>query len=135
RSTSLAGPGLPERPADVRVERTWSRDGVDGEELSWSVGFGPRTRAWVLRPTGVDGPLPGVLAFHGHDGFKAAGREKIATGPDAPRPELEALRGALYGGRAVADDLARAGFVVLVHDVFTWGSRAFTLDEVPERLR
>lgn len=123
-----------EAPADVRTGRTWERDGVVGQELSWSAGFGPRTEAWVLRPAGVEGPLPGVLALHGHDGFKALGKEKIADGPDGPAPVVEALRRGLYGDRAIADDLARAGFTVLVHDTFTWGSRRFELTEMPDRL-
>ncbi|MFI7692726.1 hypothetical protein ACIBQ6_26900 [Nonomuraea sp. NPDC049655] len=36
--------------ADVRVERTWTDGDLHGEELSWTVGFGPRTRAYLLRP-------------------------------------------------------------------------------------
>lgn len=50
------GPDLPERlrdalgvlalsAADVRVERRWTDGDLAGEELSWTVGFGPRTRA------------------------------------------------------------------------------------------
>ena len=34
-----------EQPRNVSLERNWRADGVDGEEISWSVGFGPRTRA------------------------------------------------------------------------------------------
>ncbi|MFI7110860.1 hypothetical protein ACIBK9_31435 [Nonomuraea sp. NPDC050227] len=45
--------------ADVRVERTWTDGDLHGEELSWTVGFGPRTRAYLLRPRDHDGPLPG----------------------------------------------------------------------------
>lgn len=136
--TGLGVPDGPEGPVDVRVERGWSVDGIAGEELSWSVGFGPRTHAWLLRPDGVTGPLPGVLALHGHDGFKHLGKEKIADGPGgaaARAPAVVALRDALYGGRAIADDLARAGFAVLVVDVLGWGSRRFALEEMPERVR
>src|SRR5690606_21087931 len=39
------------------------------------------------------------------------------------------------GGRAFANQLAREGFVVLVHDVFLWGSRRFPLEVMPERER
>ncbi|WP_199425096.1 acetylesterase [Actinotalea solisilvae] len=133
---ALAVPADPgeEQPADVRSGRRWTRDGVAGEELSWSVGHGPRTHAWLLRPAGVEGALPGVLALHGHDGYKHAGKEKVADGPHGPTPVLAALRAGLYGGRALADDLARAGLAVLVHDAFTWGSRRFELEEMPERL-
>jgi len=67
-------------PADPRVDGRWSADGVDGEEVSWSVGYGPRTRAWLLRPagstgsTGSTGQLPGVVALHSHDGLQGARR-------------------------------------------------------------
>jgi hypothetical protein len=61
----------------LRVEDTWKRDGLAGEALSWSVGYGPRTQAWFLKPDGIEEPLPGVLALHGHDGFKFFGKEKI----------------------------------------------------------
>ena len=40
-----------ETPLDPLVERTWESEGVRGEEVSWSVGYGPRTHAWLLKPT------------------------------------------------------------------------------------
>src|SRR5258706_13416506 len=58
-----------ENPADVSVLRTWEHDGLIGEEISWSVGYGPRTYAWVLKPAGATEPLPGVIALHDHGGF------------------------------------------------------------------
>ncbi|MGE3742465.1 MAG: hypothetical protein AB7I59_23505, partial [Geminicoccaceae bacterium] len=53
----------------VRLERRWTDRGLLGEEVSWSVGFGPRTHAFVLRPEGP-GPFPAVLALHDHGHFK-----------------------------------------------------------------
>ncbi len=131
----LLGVGAPEEPDAVRVERTWVRDGLAGEELSWSVGHGPRTRAWLLKPADAGGPLPGVVALHGHDGVKYYGREKIADGPDPAGPGVADLRTDLYEGRAFANALAAEGNVVLVHDVFGWGSRRFPIDEMPPELR
>lgn len=119
---------------DVRVERTWTADGLDGEELSWDVGYGPRTRAYLLRPHGHRGALPGVVALHCHAGMKWAGKEKIADGPEPPAPEVRRLRGELYGGRAFASELARRGFAVLAHDVTGWGSRRFPLTDMPDRV-
>jgi dienelactone hydrolase len=119
------------QPIDARVETRWSFDGVDGEEVSWSVGYGPRTQAWFLRPSAVSGPLPGVLALHGHDAYKFSGREKVADGPGGVPPELESLRREMYQGRAFANDLARRGFAVLVPDVILWGSRRFETDVMP----
>ncbi|NKZ05290.1 dienelactone hydrolase family protein [Actinomadura latina] len=132
------GPDLPERlrdalgvlelgAGDVRVERRWTDAGLAGEELSWTVGFGPRTRAVLLRPEGAAGPLPGVVAMHCHAGMKWAGKDKIADGPEPPVAEIVRLRARLYGRRAYAGELARRGFAVLAHDVFAWGSRRFPL--------
>lgn len=128
----LVGMASKRRPLDVRIERTWVRDGVAGEEVSWSVGFGPRTHAWLLRPASAARPLPGVLALHGHDDYKFHGKEKIADGPDGTAPGLRTIR-ADYGHRAFANALAAEGFAVLVSDVFMWGSRRFdraAIDEV-----
>lgn len=117
-----------ETPVDLRVEQTWENDGICGEELSWSVGYGPRTTAWFLKPAGAAGPLPGVLALHDHGGFKWYGKEKIADGPDAPEPFVQRFRENAYGGRAWANALVKEGFAVLVHDTFLWGSRKFPMD-------
>ena len=120
-----------EEPKEVRRERRWAHDGLDCEEISWSVGYGPRTHAWVLKPENAQGPLPGVLALHGHDGFQYFGKEKIANGFDGPEPSLANLRASMYEGRAFANALAKEGFVVLVHDVFLWGSRRVPVEEMP----
>lgn len=125
----------PETPLEVRVEHRWERDGLVGEEVSWWVGYGPRTHAHVLKPAGADRPLPGVVALHDHGGFKYYGKEKIADGPDPVPAVLSAYRAQYYGGRAYANDLAAEGFIVLVHDTFLWGSRRFPLEAMPEEVR
>jgi dienelactone hydrolase len=126
-----------EEPSEVKTERKWERDGLLGEEVSWSVGYGPRTHAWVLKPADAQTRLPGVVALHDHGGFKLLGKEKIADGPDAPPRFIVDYRAPPggYGGRALANELAKAGFVVLVHDTFLWGSRGFPLQTMPEFLR
>jgi dienelactone hydrolase len=111
---------------DVRVERTWERDGVRGHELSWFVGFGPRTRAFLLEPVAV-GSYPGLLGMHCHGGVRSTGAEQLVETDRPPHPSAARLRDDVYDGAAVANDLARDGFVVLVHDTFSWGSRAFDL--------
>lgn len=118
----------------VRLERRWTDRGLLGEEVSWSVGFGPRTHAFVLRPEGP-GPFPAVLALHDHGHFKFLGKEKIADGPEGPLPSLSDFRTIYYGGRAYADELARRGYLILANDVFLWGSRRFPLDVMPETER
>lgn len=125
-------------PSDLHVDtpevtygRTWTRDGIAGVELSWH-----DTEAWLLKPAGHIGTdLPAVLLLHGHDGVKFYGKEKVADGPDGPAPGILDLRQRAYDGRAVAASLVGAGFAVLVHDVFPWGSRRVDWDDFPERAK
>jgi len=118
--------------AEVTEHIRWSRDGVDGVELSWETGFGPRSHGWLLRPAGETAALPGVLALHCHGGMKFFGKEKIADGPTGGVPApIKAFRDRCYSGRAVADELARAGHTVLAHDAFGWGSRRFPVAGMP----
>jgi dienelactone hydrolase len=125
----------PEAPLNVRTEARWEADGLTGEEISWSVGYGPRTHAWLLKPAGATGPLPGVIALHDHGGFKFFGKEKIAEGPEDAPTVMRAFWTTYYGGRAWANALAKEGFAVLIHDTFLWGSRRFPLETMSERVR
>lgn len=118
-----------EFPQDVNIEKHWERDGVIGEEITWSVGYGPRSAAWLLHPAG-QGPWPGVIALHDHGGFKYYGKEKIADGPDGAIEMLAQFRSQYYAGRAFANELAREGFAVLVPDAFLWGSRKIPLENM-----
>ena len=68
---------LPEVVQDLRSEMTWERDGLQGEELSWWVGYGPRTHAWVLKPAGAKEPLLGMLALHDHGGSNFTAKRKF----------------------------------------------------------
>lgn len=120
--------------SDLRLEREWIADGVRGRELSWSVGFGPRTRAFFLTPVGHNGVLPGLLALHCHGGVRSTGAEQLVDTGLAPHPSAASLRGSVYAGRALANDLARDGFAVLAHDTFSWGSRAFDLSNPSPKL-
>lgn len=119
-------------PQNVQQQTTWEKDGVVGELVTWSVGYGPATEAWVLKPKGATDPLPAVVALHDHGAVKFYGKEKIGEGVDAPSPYLLGLWKKYYGGRAYANALAKAGFLVLVPDVFLWGSRRFPQTLMPE---
>ncbi|HEY1721140.1 MAG TPA: hypothetical protein VGG27_07830 [Magnetospirillaceae bacterium] len=121
-----------EQPVDLKIERRWTSDGIDGEELSWSVGFGPRTHAFLLRPASSRQQLPGVVALYDHGHYKFYGKEKIADGPAGPIPAVVGFRNTYYSGRAYANDLAREGFAVLIHDTFLWGSRKFPFGAFPD---
>ncbi|NUP58826.1 MAG: acetylesterase [Pseudarthrobacter sp.] len=120
--------GLPE--VSVHWEETY--DGVTTSELSWQLGFGPRTTGWLVRPAGRSAPLPGVLALHCHGGNKFGGADRLVQLPHA-HPSAAAARAGHYDGRALATETARRGFAVLAHDSFAWGSRKFDLSTPPWR--
>jgi dienelactone hydrolase len=123
-----------EQPGDIKIEREWEKDGLVGQEISWFVGFGPRTHAYILKPAKANGPLPGIVALHDHSDFKYFAKEKIADGPEETPPLISKFRQIPYGGRAYVNALAREGFIVLAHDVFLWGSRRFPLDTMLEMM-
>ena len=122
------------RPAalDARLERRFASDGLEIEEVSWAVGYGPRCQAWVLKPQGARGKLPSVLALHDHGGFKYYGKEKIAEA-DHAFPLTQEHRASAYSGVPWANALAKEGFVVLVHDTFAFGSRAVPVESLSPR--
>jgi dienelactone hydrolase len=130
-ATALKIPAIPS--VEVRTEREWVHDGVAGTELSWSVGFGPRTTAWLLRPEGSNAELPGVLALHFHGNVKWVGAEQLVDlGARASVEALE-LRTEYYDDLSPASELAKRGYAVLVHDAFMWDSRRFPLAELGQK--
>ncbi|MGN7151029.1 acetylxylan esterase [Arthrobacter sp. SAFR-179] len=130
-SDALGVPGAGALPAvTVHWEETY--DGATTSQLSWQLGFGPRTTGWLVRPAGRPGPLPGILALHCHGGNKFGGADRLVELPDT-HPSASAARAGHYDGRALATDIARRGFAVLAHDTFGWGSRKFDLSTPPWR--
>ncbi len=124
----------PESPCRCRLTSVGSAYGLEGECLSWWVGYGPRTRAWLLKPAGTQAALPAVLALHDHGGYKFYGKEKIAEGPEPSNRAERAWFESAYGGRAWANALAQRGFLVLVHDTFLWGAGNFPLETMEKSL-
>jgi dienelactone hydrolase len=121
----------PDCPLDAAVNRVTERDGVVTELVSWAQPFGPRTEAFVVRPAGAVGRLPGVVALHDHSAFKYYGKEKLVEIEDEP-PIMREFKQGTYGGVSWANELARRGFVVLVPDNFLWGSRKILPESVPD---
>ena len=109
-------------------------DGVLIRRLRWSVGYGPETTAWLLRPAGVRHNLPGVLGMHCHGGVRSVGGEQLVDLGADSSSRAAWLRAVYYSGRGPANELARRGHVVLVHDSFSWGSRRFDLSRPTPRL-
>lgn len=127
--------GVHRRPVPAVVEEEQRTvDGVQIGRLRWNVGYGPDTTGWLLRPAGASEALPGVLGMHCHGGVRSVGGEQMVDLGEDSRPGVARLRSAWYASRAPANQLARRGFAVLVHDTFSWDSRRFDLSDPAPRL-
>lgn len=120
---------------DISIHDTWEHAGLAIEDLSWQLPYGPRTRAYFLRPARFSKPLPGILALHDHGGKKNWGRQKLVDIPGIPMTGPVRRHREYYGNRAWANFLAESGYAVLVHDAFAFGSRRIRLDDVPWAIR
>jgi dienelactone hydrolase len=130
----IQSPGPRPTPAPV-VQHHFEFDGLSIEHLSWQLPFGPSTEALVLKPAGATGKLPGVVGLHDHGGNKYFGLRKITRISKDPHPLMLRHQENYYGGVAWANELARRGYVVVVHDTFTFGSRRMLLADLPGRIR
>jgi dienelactone hydrolase len=119
------------RASDVVVRRSVESDGLSIEEISWQLPWGPRTEAVFLKPIGASGRLPGILALHDHAGNKYFGKRKITRTAATTHPLMERHQGLYYGGVAWANEIARQGFAVLVHDTFPFESRKVLASDLP----
>ncbi|WP_169974614.1 dienelactone hydrolase family protein [Tautonia rosea] len=117
------------------VQHRFEYDGLLVEHLSWQLPYGPPTEAVLLKPAQATGRLPAVLALHDHGGNKAFGWRKIAQISDDLHPIMREHRERDYGGVSWANELAKRGYVVLVHDTFAFASRRIRLADVPRVLK
>jgi dienelactone hydrolase len=123
--------GVPE----VTVHSRHSFDGLDFERLSWPLPAGPRTEAVFIKPTGAEGPLPGILGLHDHAGNKFLGWRKIVRTGEDFWPIQQTHQAEYYEGLAWANEVARRGYAVLVHDTFPFASRRVKVRDVPEPIQ
>jgi dienelactone hydrolase len=128
---------LPDFPTDFQIVRGEKKnhEGVTITEISWSVGWGPRTQAYLLTPEGLTTPLPGALFLHSHDDVKEFGKEKLVAGGTELPEHAQWVKRDHYGNQAPANELAKRGFAVLAFDAFMWGSRRFPAEIMPNRLK
>ena len=117
------------------VQRKFEHDGLSIEELQWQLPYGPPTEAVLLKPIGATGKLPAVVGLHDHGGNKYFGVRKITRTSREQHPLMVQHQDHYYGGLAWANELARRGYVVLVHDAFAFGSRRMRLDDVPASIK
>ena len=115
----------------VKLIKQYDYDGLQIEELSWSLPYGRPTEAIVLKPINSKGPLPAVLAFHDHGGNKYFGTRKISQTNNRQHPLMIAHQKEYYESRAWANELAKMGFVVMISDAFPFASRRVMLQDVP----
>ncbi len=120
---------------DVRIESTDIRDGLSIQRVSWQLAYGPRTQAVVLKPENAQGKLPAVLGLHDHGGNKYFGFDKITRTTATQQSVMVKHQDHYYGGRAWANELAKRGYVVLVHDTYAFASRRLRMEDVAEPAR
>ena len=115
-------------PCDPRpetVERVDRGDYVQ-ERVYFNTTPDVRAPAFVLIPKKARRPAPGIVALHDHGGFYLWGKEKLLE-LDDEHPVLAEFKRQYYGGKSIASELARAGYVVVVIDMFYWGERRMLL--------
>ncbi len=126
----MAAPELKGFVPEVTVKATYEYDGLIVEELQWQLPYGNPTEAILLKPAGATGPLPTVLGLHDHGGQKYFGKRKITRTSDVQNLAITEHQKDYYSGLPWANELAKRGYVVLVHDVFTFGSRRVLYKDV-----
>jgi dienelactone hydrolase len=89
-----------------------------------------RVPAYVLVPKQRPKPAPAIVALHDHGGFYLWGKEKLVA-IDGEHPVFTEFRERYYGGRSIAIEMVRRGYVVVVTDMFYWGERRMLLDDDP----
>jgi dienelactone hydrolase len=130
----LMRPGGGDTPVAM-VQHRIDYDGLSIEHLQWQLPYGPPTEALVLKPANAKGKLPGIVGLHDHGGNKYFGLRKITRISKDIHPVMLRHQEEYYGGAAWANELARRGYIVLVHDTFTFGSRRMRLADVPANIR
>ncbi len=88
-----------------------------------------RVPAYLLVPKGARN-APGLVGLHDHGGMYRWGKEKL-VGFEQEDPLLAQFKQTCYHNMGTADDFARAGYVVVVPDIFYWGERRLQYEEPP----
>lgn len=117
---------------EARIKSIYNFENIKIELLEWNMPYGPPTEAYFLKPERTNKRIPGILVFHDHGGFKYFGKSKLIKLKDKPHPMIEEHQRIYYGSRAIANELAKHGYGVLVPDIFTFESRKLNYNEVPE---
>jgi dienelactone hydrolase len=126
----------PPAPAPkAKLVRRADVDGLHIEHLEWQLPYGPPTKAIFMKPAGARGKLPAIVGLHDHGGNKYFGARKITRTSDDMHALMNDHQKHYYGGAAWANEIAKRGYAVLVHDVFMFASRRVRLADLPGRIR
>jgi dienelactone hydrolase len=118
-------------PRAETIERVDRGDYVE-ERIRFDTTPDIRVPAFFLAPKKARLPVPGIVALHDHGGFYIWGKEKLVEQP-GEHAVLAEFKRQSYGGKSIASELARAGYAVLVIDMFYWGERRMLLaDDAPD---
>ena len=126
----------PPAPAPkAKLVRRADVDGLHIEHLEWQLPYGPPTKAIFMKPAGARGKLPAIVGLHDHGGNKYFGARKITRTSDDMHALMNDHQKHYYGGAAWANEIAKRGYAVLVHDAFMFASRRVRLADLPGRIR
>jgi dienelactone hydrolase len=121
-------------PESVRPEAEVIRRIDRGDHVEEHITFRTtplfRAPAHLLIPKNVKLPAPGIVALHSHDGIYMWGREKVVF-TETEHPWLTDYKSRVYGGKSIAVEMVRLGYVVIAIDMFYWGERRLLLDNDP----
>ncbi|MGI8782191.1 MAG: dienelactone hydrolase family protein [Acidobacteriota bacterium] len=124
----------PKAAPQAQLVRRSDRGDYVEEYLTFQTTPDLRIPVCVLVPKNAKFPAPGILALHSHDGIYLWGKEKLVEN-DGEHPHLTAFKQTRYGGKSIAAELARQGYVVAVTDMFYWGERRMLLADDPPAYR
>lgn len=108
---------LPEKPPlNPQVLVEWRADGLIKQKVIFDVEPGLSVTGYVFRPAEANGPLPAILACHGHGPF---GKEPV-MGNDSSAELAAAIQAMNY---AYGLQMAQAGYVTMAIDWRGFGER------------
>lgn len=121
---------------DPRAEVVERKDRGDyiQEQIYFNTAPESRVPASLLIPKNAKLPAPAIVALHDHGGFYLWGREKL-TEQSNDHPSMTTFKETFYGGKNIAVELVRQGYVVIVIDLFYWGERRLIYDNDPSDWR
>jgi dienelactone hydrolase len=124
----------PQVEAKPQLIRRIDRGDYVEESLTFQTTPDLRIPAYVLLPKQARVKAPGILVLHSHDGIYLWGKEKVVA-LDQEHPYLTTFKQQRYGGKSIASELARSGYVTMAIDMFYWGERRMLRDDDPASYR